>query len=263
MRPLLMCRPTRYDLHYVINDWMNLSNRPDRALAAAQWGELHTVLKDRIGAPIEYIDQAEGFPDMVFTANAGLVKNRKVMLSNFFYHERQGETPYFRDYFAARGFEPVTCRAAFEGEGDALMAGGLLVTGHGKRTVGAALEEVTRFAGYETLPVELVDGRWYHLDTCFLPLGGTLVAFYPGAFSPESISAIRARFDVIEVVPSEALRFACNSVVLGSHVVMPSGCGTLARELEERGFHVHPIPMSEFIKAGGACKCLVLYLDGI
>lgn len=258
-----MCQPTRYDLHYVINDWMNLANRPDRALAAAQWNELHNVLKERIGAPVDYIEQAEGCPDMVFTANAGLVKGREVMLSTFYYRERQGETPFFRDYFVSKGFEAVSCASAFEGEGDALIADGVLVSGHGKRTVKGALDEVRSFSGHEQLAVELIDGRWYHLDTCFLPLSGKLVAYYPGAFSIESDRAIKDRFDTIEVIPSEALRFACNSVVLGKHVVMPSGCGTLARELEERGYHVHPVPMSEFIKAGGACKCLVLYMDGV
>lgn len=258
-----MCRPTRYDLQYEINDWMHLANRPDRGLASAQWNALHEVLRDRVRAPIEYVDQAEGCPDMVFTANAGLVHGSRVFLSRFFYRERMGEVPHFREHFRLRGFEIVETEDPFEGEGDALLADGTLVAGYGKRTVERCHDAIKEFVPQEVLSVELVDGRWYHLDTCFLPLGGRLVAYYAGAFSQESAARIRDRFDAIEVRAAEALRFACNSIVLGPHVVMPEGCPVLTRDLEERGYHVHPVPMSEFLKAGGACKCLVLYLDGV
>jgi len=32
----------------------------------------------------------------------------------------------------------------------------------------------------------------------------------------------------------------------------------LARELKRRGFTVHPLDLSEFLKAGGAARCLTL-----
>ncbi len=105
-----------------------------------------------------------------------------------------------------------------------------------------------------------MDDRWYHLDTCFLPLGGRLVAYYPEAFDWYARRVIQEHLEVIPVSPEEAMRFACNAVVVGNHVVMPSNCPILRFHLEERGFVVHEVPMSEFIKSGGACKCLVLYL---
>jgi N-dimethylarginine dimethylaminohydrolase len=44
-------------------------------------------------------------------------------------------------------------------------------------------------------------------------------------------------------------------------VVLPAGCSGTERLLEERGYRPHPVPLSEFMKSGGAAKCLTLALD--
>jgi N-dimethylarginine dimethylaminohydrolase len=260
---LLMCAPSAYDLLYEINAWMHLSNRPDKRLAWQQWEQLYRVLTEQVGVPVVLIEQAQEAPDMVFTANAGLpLPGKRILLSRFRYPERQVEEPYFEQFFRAHGFEvhlmPPHCR--FEGEGDAFYLGDLIVAGYRKRTDICAHRYLSELTGLETLSLELVDDRWYHLDTCFLPLGGRLVAYYPEAFDWYARRVIQEHFEVIPVSPEEAMRFACNAVVVGNHVVMPSNCPILRFHLEERGFVVHEVPMSEFIKSGGACKCLVLYL---
>jgi N-dimethylarginine dimethylaminohydrolase len=92
-------------------------------------------------------------------------------------------------------------------------------------------------------------------------LGDGSAIWYPGAFDEYGQKAIRHHVrDLIEVVPEEALHFACNAVVLGDNVVLPDQCPKLSADLVERGYNPHPLPMSEFLKAGGACKCLVLFL---
>jgi N-dimethylarginine dimethylaminohydrolase len=110
--------------------------------------------------------------------------------------------------------------------------------------------------------VRLVDSRYYHLDTCFCPLRENLAMWHPKAFDEAGQSAIRkVTRDLMEVPESEARRFACNAIVAGVHVVMPEGCPRTEASLREHGFQVHALPMSEFIKAGGACKCLALVLE--
>lgn len=62
----------------------------------------------------------------------------------------------------------------------------------------------------------------------------------------------------LQVPEREAAKFACNSVVVGKNVVMPSGNDETTRILTERGFTVHAVDMSEFMKSGGAAKCCTL-----
>jgi N-dimethylarginine dimethylaminohydrolase len=99
------------------------------------------------------------------------------------------------------------------------------------------------------------------LDTCFCPLPDGSTVWFPPAFDDYARRTIRKHVrESIEVVPEEALRFACNAVVWGDDIVLPDECPKLTAALAERGYRSHPIVMSEFLKAGGACKCLTLFL---
>ncbi|MFQ3611207.1 MAG: arginine deiminase-related protein, partial [Fimbriimonadales bacterium] len=253
---LLMCAPSAYDLLYEINAWMHLSDKPDKRQAWKQWEQLYQTLTEQVGIPVALIEQASEAPDMVFTANAGLpLPGRQIVLSRFRHPERQVEEPYFEQWFRQQGYQihlmPSNC--AFEGEGDAFLIEDTIVAGYRKRTDICAHRYLSELTGLPTLSLELVDDRWYHLDTCFLPLGGRLVAYYPDAFDWYARRVIEQHFETIPVTPEEALKFACNSVVIGKHVVMPAGCPVLRFYLEEHGYTVYEVPMSEFIKSGGAC----------
>ena len=259
---LLMCAPDAYDLKYEINDWMSLANRPDLSLAARQWAELYAVLTGPVGATVELIPQAANAPDMVFTANAGLVRGDRVLLSHFRHPERQVEVEPFRAWFEAHGYRtiapPGDCK--FEGEGDALSAGGVLVAGYLKRSDIGSHRWLSEVLGVPVLSLELVDGRWYHLDTAFFALTPQLVVYYPGAFDAYAETVIRKNFETITVSDDEALNFACNAIVLDKTVVMPARCPRLAAQLESLGYTVYQVELSEFLKSGGAAKCLVLFL---
>jgi N-dimethylarginine dimethylaminohydrolase len=259
---VLMCAPTAYALKYEINPWMRLDNMPNLDLAARQWTELYHVLRDKVGAQIELAPQALDCPDMVFTANAGLVRGRYALLSNFRHPQRQAEEPHFRAWFTAHGYKvqmpSVGCK--FEGEGDALFAGDMLLAGYLKRSDICAHRWISDTLALPVLSLELVDDRWYHLDTCLFPLSSDTIVYYPGAFDAYARIVIANNFHTIEVCLEEALSFACNAVVIGRHVVLPSGCPQLTQALEKRDYTVHSVDMSEFLKAGGAAKCLTLLL---
>ena len=259
---LLMCAPTAYALKYEINPWMKLENSPDVALAVQQWNELYRTLTEDVGANVELVPQAEDCPDMVFTANAGLVRGKYCILANFRHPERQVEEPHYRAWFEENGFKvqlmPTACK--FEGEGDALFAGETLLAGYLKRSDITSHRHLSEMLAVPVLSLELTDDRWYHLDTCLFPLSGERVVFYPGAFDTYACEVIRNNFEAIEINLEEALRFACNAVVIGTHAVIPSGCPQLTANLEASGYTVHAVEMSEFLKAGGAAKCLTLFL---
>ena len=118
----LMCPPEHFTVAYIINPWMhgNLRNI-DNAVAKQQWRALYDLLTDH--ATVRLVLPQPGSPDMVFTANAGLVKGRRFIVSRFRYPERQYEEPYFADWFMDRGYEVslMPRDLPFEGAGDALF----------------------------------------------------------------------------------------------------------------------------------------------
>jgi len=189
--------------------------------------------------------------------------DHKFIPSHFRHAERQGEEQHFEKWFAERGYEIVRLPDGlfFEGEGDALFWGDVLFCGYRFRSDIRAHQFLGDLLGSLVISVELVDARFYHLDTCFCPLPDGGAAWFPGAFDDYGQRAIRHQIPhLIDVPAGEALRFACNAVVLGQEIVLPDGCPELCRGLVARGLRPHELPMSEFMKAGGACKCLTLFL---
>jgi len=262
MHRLLLCAPDHYAVRYEINPWMNRTVRVNHAMAMRQWSALCDTLSG-LGCDLHLIKPQPEWPDMVFTANAGLVMGTRFVRANFRHPERAGEAPWFERWFARSGFEVwrLPEEIAFEGEGDALWYGDVLFCGHAFRTDLAAHMLLGEWRPCEVVSLQLADLRYYHLDTCFCPLAEGIAAWFPAAFDEGSQGAIRERVrDLIEVRPEEAQCFACNAVVIGREVVLPEGCPHLCAALGARGFHTHALAMTEFIKAGGACKCLVLGL---
>jgi len=263
---LLMCPPDYFDVTYEINAWMRVANGPDPGRARAQWSALHAILRDEVGAAVSLVAPQPGLPDMVFTANAGLTKGESFVPSRFRPAERRGEVAFFVRWMLKDGFElkPLAeeVSGAFEGEGDALFHGDTLLTGWGQRSDEAACLSAADLLGVPVLPLRLVDSRWYHLDTCLLPVSPELLAYYPPAFDAAANAAVEALpGEKIIVTEADALRFGANAVVVGEQVVMNSGCEALAGELRARGYTVYATDLSEFIKAGGSAKCLALVLD--
>jgi N-dimethylarginine dimethylaminohydrolase len=263
----LMCPPTLYDVNYVINPWMAGNvNRSSRHRAENQWALLHRALANL--ADVLLVEPEPGCPDMVFTANAGLVRDGIVALSSFYHPERQGEEPHFRRWFQNSGFAvcDVPRLTPFEGEGDALFEadGSRLWAGHGPRTREVSHRRLTDLWGIEVISLRLVDPRFYHLDTCFCPLSGGQVMYYAAAFDAESQKKIECAYPKAKricVSEPDALRFACNAVNIGKTVLLNQISAELSAELSSFGYHVIQVELSEFLKAGGAAKCLVLRLS--
>lgn len=258
---LLMCRPDYYQVDYEINPWMHVDRKADLLLAKAQWENFHQTLKEKLHLKIELIDPVKGLPDMVFTANAGLVQRRFFVRSNFRFPQRREEEKCFETWFRKNGYivKRIPQPAFFEGEGDALKMGEFLYMGSRFRSMPEAHESISYQIKTGFYSMELVDPRFYHLDTCFAPINDkTAVAFLP-AFDILSQQILKDTIpDLIEVSEEEAVKFACNMVVSDEQVVMPQNCPNTQQALEKHGFRVWPLDFSEFIKSGGAAKCLTL-----
>jgi N-dimethylarginine dimethylaminohydrolase len=238
----------------------------DNAVAKQQWRALYDVLTDL--ATVRLVLPQPGSPDMVFTANAGLVKGRSFIVSRFRYPERQGEEPYFADWFMDRGYDVslMPRDVPFEGAGDALFDRGpeRLWMAHGHRSIQGAREILAGRFGVEVVVLKLTDTRFYHLDTCFCPLEGGYLMYFPPAFDEASRAEIQARVPAsrrIAVAEEDALAFACNAVNIDRTVVVNRATPAFVKSLAQKGFDVVQTPLSEFMKAGGSAKCLTLRLD--
>jgi len=259
-----MCAPDHYDVDYVINPWMEGNiHKSSRDRAVEQWQKLFYVLKEQ--AVVDLVQPQPGVPDMVFTANAGLVLGDTVVLSRFFHKERQGEEPFFKQWFESKGYtvHELPKDLPFEGAGDALLdrEGRWLWAGYGFRSELDSHPYLAKWLDIEVLSLRLMDERFYHLDTCFCPLSGGYLLYYPPAFDSYSNRLIEMRVPAekrIAIKEADAVNFACNAVNIDSVVVMNKTSEDLKARLKKLGFHVIETPLTEFLKAGGAAKCLTL-----
>ena len=260
---ILMCPPDFYGIEYEINPWMSRDIPSDKKRSQEQWQALHDLLLG-LNVDVRLMEPVAGLPDLVFTANAGLVWRNKVFLASFRHQARQAETPVDREWFKAAGFETFELPANhyFEGAGDALFCGDTLFSGYLVRSDASAMQWVAAQMGCRVIPLQLVDNHYYHLDTCFCPLDERTAIYFPPAFDEYARRALSQIPRLISVSPEEASRFACNAVVVGRHVLMNSGCPQLEADLRSHGFLPHSTPLDEFLKAGGSAKCLTLRLDG-
>src|SRR5688572_12558339 len=227
---ILMCPPDHYGIEYEINPWMSRSrgSAPDKA--KAQWHKLHDTLV-QLGVQVETMMPQPGLPDLVFTANAGLVYHRRFYSSQFRHEVRARETPHFDAWFAAHGFtvEHLPEGEYFEGAGDALFCGESLFAGYRIRSDVRGHQHLAGLLGVQVLPLELVSPHYYHLDTCFCPLVPGEAIYHPAAFDRYGRKVLQTHVPrLLEVNEAEAARFGCNAVVVGKTVVTNTGCERLA-----------------------------------
>ncbi len=261
---ILMCAPDHYDVDYVINPWMEGNiHKSTKDKAVEQWEKLYTAIKKY--ATVDLVKPEKGLPDMVFTANAGLVLGDNVVLSRFYHPERQGEEPFFKKWFQDNGFHvyELPQDLPFEGAGDALFdrEGRWLWAGYGFRSELDSHPYLAKWLDTEVLSLHLIDNRFYHLDTCFCPLSDGYLLYYPEAFDSYSNQLIEMRVPAEKLIPideADAVNFACNTVNINDIVIMNNISDNLEKQITEKGFTVIQTPLTEFLKAGGAAKCLTL-----
>ena len=274
---LLMCPPRHFAVTYSINPWMDPTAWADRggnlhAEAQRQWANLHQALVGA-GAAVDIVEPAAGLPDLVFTANAAVVLDRKVVLSRFRHPQRRDEEPVFAAAFAALAARGVADNVfqlpeglILEGAGDCIWdpKRRLFWLGCGFRSDAAAAPLLERQFGQPALALPLAEACFYHLDTalCALPCGS--VMYYPGAFTAAANATIEAQVtgeDRIALDLADAERFAANAVCVHKTIVLSSCSDRLRSMLQERGYEVIETLLAAFMRSGGSACCLTLRLD--
>jgi N-dimethylarginine dimethylaminohydrolase len=259
-RSFLMCRPDHFTVSYAINPWMDPHQLPDPGRARRQWDDLRAAYL-RLGHQVEVIDPVPGLPDMVFAANGGTMVGGQVLGARFRHPQRAPEGAAFASWFAGRGYPVTEPRWVNEGEGDLVVAPGVIFSGYGFRSDPEAAAEAQELFGVPVVPLRLTDPRFYHLDTALCVLGADAAAYYPAAFDEAAVAELASRFAVlIEAKDEDAEVLGLNAVSDGRNVVLPARALRLADQIAAAGFEPVPVDLSEFLKAGGGPKCCTLEL---
>jgi len=263
---IFMCPPDFYhNIDYEINPWMKKGTECRNKDATARWNDLKSIIQ-RLGAEVMTMPPQPGLPDIVFTANAALVYRKKAVISRFRHAERQPEEKFYEEWLRQNGFETMFLpdNMDFEGAGDALFSGETLYSGYVPRSDISSHSYIAELFNIRVISLELTNPRFYHLDTCFCPLTGGYLMYYPDAFDEYGNRVIEANFSEdkrIAVSDEEAGLFSCNAVSISNGVIMNRTTDRLKRALADKGFVPYEVDLSEFMKAGGSAKCLTLKLN--
>jgi N-dimethylarginine dimethylaminohydrolase len=258
VRHYVMTPPEFFAVDYAINPWMDTANPVDTSAALAQWKRVHDVYL-QLGHTVDLVDPVPGLPDMVYAANGGLIIDGTALVARFKYPQRQQESAAHGEWLQAHGFDPVYAQHVNEGQGDLLPVGDVILAGYGFRTALRAHSEVAGIFNRRVISLELVDPRFYHLDTALAVLDDTTIAYYPPAFTYVSRAHLETLFpDAIVVDSADAYAFGLNAVSDGRHVVLPAAAVGFAEQLSDAGFEPIGVEMPELLKGGGSVKCCTL-----
>jgi len=258
IRRYAMTSPQFFAVEYAINPWMDTANPVDTAVAVAQWEHLRDTYL-RLGHVVDLVAPVPGLPDMVYAANGGLILNGTAVVARFKYPQRQHESIAYADWMRSQGYTPVQTRHVNEGQGDLLPVGETILAGTGFRTDPRAHSEIAEIFGRPVVSLQLVDPRFYHLDTALSVLDDATIAYYPPAFTESSRAQLETLFpDAIVVESVDAYVFGLNVVSDGRHVVYPAAAVGFAEQLTQAGFEPIGVEMFELLKGGGSVKCCTL-----
>jgi N-dimethylarginine dimethylaminohydrolase len=273
----LMTDARHFGVSYQINPWMRpdmwQTDQADLKIAALAGAAALRSALEHIGAKIETVPAVADLPDLVFPANAAIVLDGRVLIARFLHPERQGEEKIFRTAFLdlkARGLVTDVIDlpegVLQEGAGDCIWDKdrGFFWAGYGQRSTANSLPVIADTFGRHVVGLELATDRFYHLDTCFCPLSGGKLLYYPPAFTPKALATIHACVrpqDRIEATDEDAAAFCVNAVNVGRRIVMAKAPVALKTRLNALGYTVTEVDLAPFILSGGGAYCMTLRLD--
>lgn len=266
----LMVTPDHFTVEYVINPHMegHIGN-VDRQKARKEWEVIRDTFSS-CGVKVHEIPGQVGLPDMVFCANQSLPfisadGRKEVFMSIMHADQRKDEVAFIEQWYRQNGYLihhfDGTQITDFEGMGDAIWHTGkrLIWGGYGFRSSLEAYRIVSETFNVPVIALELLNPKFYHLDTCFCMLNTETALIHSEAFTDEGLELIHALIpNIIEAEGEEADKlFACNATCPdGKNVVIQAGCEDVNQKLLNAGFVVHEVSTEEFLKSGGSVFCM-------
>jgi len=225
----------------------------DVALARRQHAGYVALLRE-LGAGVVELPEEPSLPDAVFVEDVAVVLDEVAIVTNPGAPSRRPEVPSVAAALAPfRALVRMAPPATLDG-GDVVRIDRTLFVGRSLRTNDAGVDRLAEAVaphGYAVRPVRLSD--CLHLKSACTYLGNGVVLA-----NPRWVDARRFEdYRVLEVPAGEPR--GANTFRIGDTVVMAAGSPLTAALIEEQGFPVRAVPLSELQKAeaGGSCMSLV------
>ncbi|WP_131783365.1 dimethylarginine dimethylaminohydrolase family protein [Legionella gresilensis] len=223
-------------------------------LALVQHQNYVTALRN-CGVEVTTLPPLDDYPDACFVEDAALLTDRIAILTRPGALSRQGEVAFIEPFIASfykdrivRIKSPGTVDA-----GDILRVENHFYIGLSKRTNQQGAEQLMTILasfGFTSSTIELKE--FLHLKSGVSYLGNNYLLVAGELINhPEWQS-----FKQINVVKEET--YAANSISINNTIILPAGFKKTAQSLEEHGFKILALDVSEFEKVDGGLSCLSL-----
>lgn len=226
----------------------------DVDLAIRQHAAYEDCLRS-LGLPVISLPAEAGLPDAVFVEDTAVVLDEAAVMAAPGLPSRRPEVRSVAEALRPhRRLHFMTGTANLEG-GDVLRLGRTLYAGLSARTNREGVEQLAGFVepyGYRVQPVQF-EGC-LHLKSACTPIGRNTVL--ANRFWVDTRQLIGV--DVVDVAPSEP--GAGNALLVEETVVLPRSFPRTAALLEERGFTVRTVDVSELQKAEAGVTCCSILL---
>jgi N-dimethylarginine dimethylaminohydrolase len=250
---LLMCPPLYY---------RHRSEERERALS--EWRGLYRLLRDELQVEVDLLEPRPDLPALAHVGSGGFVAGDTFIASCNPDSTRETESEPLENFFLVRGYDikHLDSEVRFEGTRDLTTCNGTLFTGfHSEDLQYRAQEEIGAILGSEVVGLELAAHWQRPLANCLCPVGDEEAIFCPTAFTDTAREQLRSRISkLVPVDESEGGPGICESLIVGSDLIVAEGCTTVPSTLEDLGLIVHELPLNEFSEAGGP-RTLALQLE--
>jgi len=250
---------------------MTTPSHPDTSFKEyQQWSDLRNMLLDLGVDVIVMPDTPSKRHDSVYCQDYGTIYKNDFIVSRFKYVERQVDEQFIARWFHEHRFDILYNPTyggerpdTFEGSDIAISADRKhLWFGFGYRSshkFKSHLDDLFDNDDIIVRPILLNDPRFFNLSLCFNPLATGDLLWYPDAFHSHSRMIIESWYEgkSIEVSQQDALNMVCNAISLGSVLIVSKISDELKNTLEEKGYEVIVVDMSEF---NHSCKRLTIEL---
>ena len=227
----------------------------DPETARAQHRAYVNALK-RLSCEVVELPAEPDLPDSVFVEDPAFVLPEVAVITRPGADSRKPETESIAQTLASHIDLVYVREPATVDGGDVLVLGKNIYVGLSTRSNQEAIDQLNELLhkyGYTVSGVELYD--CLHLKSAVTRVDDKTLLINKTLVDPDTF----ANFDLIEVDPSEP--FAANCLPIGGAIIFPTAFPKTRARLEERGYKVLTVDVSELAKAEGAVTCCSLIIS--
>ncbi|MCP2620240.1 arginine deiminase family protein [Candidatus Aminicenantes bacterium AC-334-K16] len=259
LRQVIVCSPE--EEYFQVNNLEahNIEHVADRQLAPRQ----HLALREtmhRAGAKIINMPELKGHPNSVFTRDTSLVIPNGFIRLRMGLLSRQGEEDWMARALTDLGLEErgrIQPPGTVEG-GDVILAGDVAFIGLSCRSNQEGVDQLREILLRAGFKVRIIPVPPPHLH-----LGGMMSLVSPEdiictteIYSPDYFSGFQ-----VHLLPVRGA-ISANVICLGpGEVVVEASNLAAAEKLDQAGFRLHQLDLSEFVKGRGGPTCLILPVE--